>query len=85
MKKIAIYVLLILGIGFGSASCGEKFLEVDYYSIVNPDGVYDDANNVFMGLMGVYNTLYTSDAYYIKPHPALANLPALDLHKADSV
>lgn len=79
MKKIAIYVLLILGIGFGSVSCGEKFLEVDYYSIVNPDGVYDDANNVFMGLMGVYNTLYTSDAYYIKPHPALANLPALDL------
>lgn len=79
MKKIAIYVLLILGIGFGSVSCGEKFLEVDYYSIVNPDGVYEDADNVFMGLMGVYNTLYTADAYYIKPHPALGNLPALDL------
>lgn len=79
MKKIAIYILVILGIGFGSVSCGEKFLEVDYYSIVNPDGVYDDANNVFMGLMGVYNTLYGIDAYYIKPHPALANLPALDL------
>ena len=28
MKKIAIYVLLILGVGFGSVSCGEKFLEV---------------------------------------------------------
>lgn len=79
MKKIAIYVLLVLGIGCGFVSCGEKFLEVEYYSIVNPDGVYEDAENVYRGLMGVYNTLYLpQDAYYIKPHPALANLPALD-------
>lgn len=79
MKKIAIYVLLILGIGFSSVSCGEKFLEVDYYSIVNPDGVYEDAENVYLGLVGVYSTVYGASDYYIKPHPALGNLPALDL------
>lgn len=62
-----------------TVSCKSDFLNVDYYSLVNPDGVYEEADNVFMGLIGVYNTLYTSDAYYIKPHPALANFPTLDM------
>jgi len=79
MKKIAIYALLILGATFMSTSCAKDFLDVDYYSIVNPDGVYENADNVFMGLMGVYSTLYSPKNYYQKPHPALANLPALDL------
>ena len=62
-----------------TVSCKSDFLNVDYYTLVNPEGVYEDADNVFKGLIGVYNSLYTSDAYYIKPHPALANFPALDM------
>ena len=41
--------------------------------------MYEDADNVFMGLTGVYSILYATSDYYIKPHPALANLPTLDL------
>lgn len=78
MKKIALYVLLVLGATFTTVSCSNDYLNVDYYSIVNPDGVYEDADNVFMGLVGVYNTLYARSDWYVKPHPALANLPAMD-------
>ena len=79
MKKIALYSLLALGMAATSVSCSDSFLDVEYYSIVNPDGVYEDADNVFMGLTGVYSILYATSDYYIKPHPALANLPTLDL------
>ncbi len=79
MKKLAIYSLLALGLAAATVSCSDKFLDVEYYSIVNPDGVYEDADNVFMGLTGVYSILYATSDYYIKPHPALANLPTLDL------
>lgn len=79
MKRTLIYILAALGIGMTSVSCGTDYLTVDYYDIVSPEGVYEDADNVFMGLMGVYNTLYATSDYYIKPHPALGNLPALDL------
>ena len=79
MKKIALYLLIASGVATLSLSCTDEFLKVDYYSIVNPDGVYEDADNVFMGLTGVYSNLYATGDYYIKPHPALANMPTLDL------
>lgn len=79
MKKLALYCLIALAAAVTSVSCTDKFLEVDYYSIVNPDGVYEDPNNVLMGLMGVYHTLYNDQSFYIKPHIAVANMPALDL------
>ncbi|MBQ6291937.1 MAG: RagB/SusD family nutrient uptake outer membrane protein, partial [Bacteroidales bacterium] len=79
MKKIALYLLIALGAAAMTVSCTDEYLNVDYYSIVNPDGVYEDADNVFMGLTGVYSILYATGDYYIKPHPALANMPTLDL------
>lgn len=79
MKKIALYGLIAISAAFTTVSCSNDFLNVDYYTIVNPDGVYEDADNVYKGLMGVYNTLYSVKNYYNKPQPALANLPALDL------
>lgn len=79
MKKIALYLLIALGAVTLSASCSDEFLNVDYYSIVNPEGVYEDADNVFMGLTAVYSILYATGDYYIKPHPALANMATLDL------
>lgn len=80
MKKIALYILLALGIAFVTTSCKDDFLNVDYYSIVNPDGVYEDANNVFMGLMGVYHSFFTVDTYNgAWPHPVICNQPSLDM------
>lgn len=79
MKKIALYILIALGVSALVASCTDDYLNVDYYNIVNPDGVYEDADNVYMGLLGVYSILYEPTNYYVKPHPALANLPTLDL------
>ena len=79
MKKIALYVLIAAGALWMTSSCTNDYLDVKYYNIVNPDGVYEDPDNVLMGLMGVYNTLYLVKNYYQKPQPALANLPALDL------
>ncbi len=79
MKKIALYLLIALSAALTAVSCTDDFLNVDYYTIVNPDGVYEDADNVFMGLTGVYSMLYQPTNFYVKPHPALANLPTLDL------
>lgn len=80
MKKISLFIITaILGVTLGTVSCSDDFLDVDYYSIVDPDGIYQDADNVFMGLIGVYNSLYACKNFYIKPHPALANLATLDL------
>lgn len=80
MKKISLFIITaIFGVTLGTVSCSDDFLDVDYYSIVDPDGIYQDADNVFMGLIGVYNSLYACADFYIKPHPALANLATLDL------
>lgn len=79
MKKIKITALAIGA--FCAFSCSSDFLDVKTFSIVSPEGVYANADNVKKGLLGVYNTLYasTANAYYVKPHPALANIPTLDL------
>lgn len=78
MKKIAIYTFLGLSLA-AATSCTNDFLDVDYYSVVSPNGVYSSEENVFKGLMGVYNSMYATGDYYIKPHPALANIPTLDV------
>ena len=82
MKRIIIGALMGLAATATSislTSCGDDFLDVDAYSIVSPEGVYSDKENVFKGLMGVYYSLLGASDYYIKPHPALANYPTLDV------
>ena len=79
MKKIALYVLLILGATFTTVSCSDDFLNVDYYSIVNPDGVYEDADNVFASLVGIYRVFYLDEYNGCWPHPCIANYPSLDM------
>ena len=79
MKKIALYIFLALGAAFMTSSCTDEFLDVDYYSIVSPDGVYEDANNVFMSLMGIYNVFYVDNYNGNWPHPCIANYPSLDM------
>lgn len=82
MKRIiiaALFGLILTSATVSLISCGNDFLEVDAYSIVSPEGVYSDKKNVFKGLIGVYYTLLGAGDYYIKPHPALANYPTLDV------
>ena len=79
MKKIALYIFLALGATFFTASCTNEFLDIDYYTLVNPDGVYEDADNVYMGLMGVYSCFFTDNYVDCFPHPVIANQPSLDM------
>lgn len=80
MKRTALYILAVLGAGLAVSSCWDKFLEVDYYSIVNPDGVYEDANNVYMGLIGIYNGIYQGGAKTGNwPDVTISNYPSLDM------
>lgn len=78
MKKIALY-LFTLGALFTTASCSSDFLNVNYWSIVSPDGVYEDADNVYNGLMGCYAAFFVDNYNTVAPHPVIANQPSLDM------
>ena len=73
------YALLILGATFTTVSCSDKFLNTDYWSLVSPDGVYENADNVFASLVGIYNTFYVDEYNGNYPHPCIANYPSLDM------
>lgn len=79
MKKLILDILLGCCLAFTIISCSDNYLNVDYYSIVNPEGVYEDADNVFMGLMGVYHGYYVDFNNGCYPHPCIANYPSLDM------
>lgn len=78
MKRIAKYIIA-LGASLTAVSCGNEFLNVDYWSIVNPDGVYADADNVKAGLIGCYAAFYIDSYNGVFAHPAIANYPSLDM------
>jgi hypothetical protein len=72
----------------GMSSCGEDFLEVDHYGIVEPSILLTSQEYVEQGLNGVYDLLYPergqgasdiSSGWLLKPHMALSNYPALDV------
>jgi hypothetical protein len=69
------------------SSCGEDFLDVDHYGIVEPEVLLSSQEYVEQGLNGVYDLLYPertspsdiSQGWLLKPHMALSNYPALDI------
>jgi hypothetical protein len=88
MKKIYNYVLGALLFAGGMTSCGEDFLEVDHYGVVEPAVLLTTQEYVEQGLNGVYDLLYPergsgssdiSSGWLLKPHMAMSNYPALDI------
>jgi hypothetical protein len=70
----------------GMTSCGEDFLEVDHYGIVEPSILLSSQAYVEQGLNGVYDLLYPerngadiTQGWLLKPHMAMSNYPALDV------
>jgi hypothetical protein len=70
------------------SSCGEDYLVVDHYGIVEPSVLLTSQEYVEQGLNGVYDLLYpergagasdVSSGWLLKPHMALSNYPALDV------
>jgi hypothetical protein len=85
MKKIYIAMMAAL-LATGLVSCGEDFLEVDHYSIVEPSIILTTQEYVEQGLNGVYDLLYPerngadiTQGWLLKPHMAMSNYPALDI------
>ena len=70
---------MALGAALTTVSCNKDFLNVDYWSIVSPEGVYEDADNVYGGLIGCYAAFYVDTYNGVWPHPVLANYPSLDM------
>lgn len=86
MKK-QIYCLAMAAISLGGlSSCGEDFLKIDHYDILEPDVLFQSEKNIVQGLNGVYDMFYpewqnASDvqkSWNIKPQLAFSNYPALD-------
>jgi tetratricopeptide (TPR) repeat protein len=80
IKYVLAGALLVAG-----SSCGEKFLETDYYNILPSDFMYDNEANVLAGLNGIYDTFYPDkngegDAvvWGLKPQVFIACHPTLD-------
>ena len=77
MKKTIKYLAIAICAIF-AVSCGDDYLKVDHYGLVSPDGIYQDADNVFGGLVGIYSTFYV-DYNGAWPHPVICNSPSLDM------
>jgi hypothetical protein len=86
MKKIRFFIVTV-AFSLLTVSCGEEFLEVDRYGIVEPDVLLSSQKYVEQGLNGVYDLLYpeslsgdnVSQTWLMKPHLAMANYPTLDI------
>ena len=77
MKKIIQYLAIAICAVF-AVSCGDDYLKVSHYGLVSPDGIYQDADNVYGGLVGIYSTFY-KDYNGAWPHPVICNSPSLDM------
>lgn len=84
-KQIFSFITAAVLLG-GLSSCGEDFLEIDHYDILEPDVLFKSEKNIIAGLNGVYDMFYpewqnASDvqkSWNIKPQLAFSNYPALD-------
>lgn len=85
MKKIYKY-LLGLSLAVGAVSCGEDFLKIDHYDILEPSVILNNQETILQGLNGVYDMFYpewqngsdVQKSWNIKPQLAFSNYPALD-------
>ena len=85
MKKIYIWMLGLSSL-FAMNSCGEDFLDVDHYDILQPEIMFTSEDFVNQGLNGLYDTFLPLSTgsedieknWNIKPHLAFSNYPALD-------
>ena len=84
MKNIFKYIvgILLVSVFIG---CGDDFLQIDHYDIIDPSVMFNNEENILKGLNGVYDTFYpewgTTDvgqSWNIKPQLAFSNYPALD-------
>jgi hypothetical protein len=86
MKKILFFIATVT-FSLVTVSCGEDWLEVDHYGIVEPGVLLSSQEYVEQGLNGVYDLLYPESTslddiqqgWLLKPHMALANYPTLDI------
>ncbi|MDR3350951.1 MAG: RagB/SusD family nutrient uptake outer membrane protein [Prevotellaceae bacterium] len=86
MKKIRFFIAMA-AFSLVALSCGEEWLEVDHYGIVEPGVLLTSQKYVEQGLNGVYDLLYPestsgddiSQGWLLKPHMALANYPTMDI------
>lgn len=58
MKKNILKVFAIATLGFGISSCGENFLETDYYKGIDAEGGLSTVNNISTALNGTYYNLF---------------------------
>ncbi len=84
MKRIYAYV--IAGITLFATSCGDDFLKIDHYDILEPSVLFSNEATIIQGLNGVYDMFYpewqngsdVQKSWNIKPQLAFSNYPALD-------
>lgn len=58
MKKSILKTFMILALGAGTASCGNSFLDTDYYAGIDVDGGLSSVTNISTALNGTYYNLY---------------------------
>ena len=56
MKRIYAYV--IAGITLFATSCGDDFLKIDHYDILEPSVLFSNEATIIQGLNGVYDMFY---------------------------
>lgn len=87
MKKHIFNILAAIALTGSLASCGEDFLKIDHYDILEPDVLFKSEKNIIQGLNGVYDMFYpewgdnpsdVQKSWNIKPQLAFSNYPALD-------
>lgn len=59
MKKNIFKGLVAAALCLGMASCGNSFLDTDYYRGIDVDGGLNNPQNVSIALTGTYNTLFS--------------------------
>jgi hypothetical protein len=89
MKKIYLYAITAIALTTGATSCGEDFLQVEHYNIIQPETLLSSQAYVEQGLNGIYDLLYSEQrsttntdirqGWNLKPHMAMSNYPALDI------
>ncbi|GHT32978.1 hypothetical protein FACS189414_1160 [Bacteroidia bacterium] len=89
MKKIYLYAIMGAGFLLGTTSCGEDYLNVNQYDIIQPDIMLTSQSYIEQGLQGLYDEFYPEQSsnnhsdirqgWNLKPHMAMANYPAMDI------